>query len=138
MNEYLTQVFRYAWDHKIGIECSDLFSPNTPCGSNPAHRLIVINTNFHDQQQLPYQAAHEVSHVLNQDDGCLYLFTYSKTSIEGAANKRAIDILVPIFFEDIMPEDANINNFLQAFHIPSKMTDWSIESIQNYYQNVDL
>lgn len=138
MNDFLNQVLNYAWDNKIGIQCSDLFCPNTPCGSNPSNRMIVINTNFHDQQQLPYQAAHEVAHILNQDDGCLYMFTYSKTSMEGRANKRAIDILVPIFFEDIMPEQANVNDFLETFHIPSKMTDWATESIQNYYLNVDL
>lgn len=133
MDENLRLVLNYAMDHQIGFQCTDVLSPITPCGSNPKRRMILINTNFHDKIQLPYQAAHEVGHVLNQDEGCLYMFSYSKASAEGGANKRAIDILIPMYFADINQEDANVQRFLDAFHIPSKMSDWAFDSIQKFY-----
>lgn len=133
MNEYLKAVLNWGFEQGVGYQLCYRLSPVTPSGSNPKSKTVVINMNWHDPAQLPYQAAHEIGHVLNQDSGSLYMFTPSKVRYEGEANKRAIDILVPIYFEDVYPEDANIQEFLDSFHIPEKMRDWAKDSIQRYY-----
>ncbi|NVO88908.1 ImmA/IrrE family metallo-endopeptidase [Lactobacillus rhamnosus] len=130
---YLNEVLKYAVNHDVKYTLAYLLSPITPSTSNPKNRRIVINMNFHDQGQLAYQAAHEVRHVINEDSGRLYLFSASKNSIEGAANKGAIDILVPIYFDEIEEDDANVNCFLDALHIPYTMFDWAVQSIEDYY-----
>lgn len=137
MNDYLTQVLNYAFEHGIGVECSNDFCSDTPCASNPDARRIVINMNFHDQSQLPLQAAHEVGHILNQHSGLLYMFTLLKSKQEAEANLTALQILVPMYFADTDPEDANSQNFMDAFHVPEPLVGMAETEIRHYYQTLE-
>lgn len=133
MIDYLGAVLNVALDHGIGIECTSELSPDTPSVASPETRCMIVNLNWHDPQQLPYQAAHEIAHILNQDAGALYLFSLSRISIEGAANRGAINILVPIYFDGIDGHDANVERFMEAFQIPGTMWDWCEEAINDHY-----
>ncbi len=134
MNDYLTQVLNYAFEHGIGVECSNGFCSDTPCASNPDARRIVINMNFHDQAQLPLQAAHEVGHILNKHSGLLYMFTLLKSQQEAEANRTALQILVPMYFADTEAEDANSQAFMDIFHIPDSLAGVAEDEIKNYYR----
>lgn len=137
-NDYLNDVLNYGMDHGIGFKTSREFSKYTPSGSDPSHKQIVINTNWHDPAQLPYQAAHEIAHVLHEDPGVLYFVPTAKSGCEADANRGAIDILVPMYFADVEPEDANVNDFLQAFSIPAYMHDATCTAVREYYAGVSL
>ena len=89
--------------------------------------------NWHKPKQLPYQAAHEIMHVLHQDPACLYFYSASKNSIEGEANIGGIHMLVPLCFADVDQEDANLYQFMQAFDIPAPMEDTALEAIKEFY-----
>lgn len=134
MNDYLTQVLNYAFEHGIGVECSNGFCSDTPCASNPDARRIVINLNFHDQAQLPLQAAHEVGHILNQHSGFMYMFTLLKQGQEAEANRTAFHILVPMYFADTEAEDANSQAFMDAFHVPEPLVGMAEAEIRGYYE----
>ncbi|MCX2455670.1 ImmA/IrrE family metallo-endopeptidase [Lacticaseibacillus nasuensis] len=133
MNTYLWKLLNWATDHDIAWEVQDSLSPYTPCTSNPSNRRMVINSRYHDPLQLPFQAAHECGHIINGDSGTLYLYTPSKTALEGAASRTGIKILVPLFFDGVDDTDANSQRFVEAFHIPSSMVDWVQDEIVDYY-----
>ncbi|AYJ38161.1 ImmA/IrrE family metallo-endopeptidase [Lactiplantibacillus paraplantarum] len=135
MIDYFREVLDYVFDHGIGITLCGDFSSHTPSGSNPHNRQIVINTKWYKQRQLPYITAHEASHVLNQDSGVLYYSGTAKTPIEAKANRGAIDILIPIYFQDMEREFADQYTFMEEFEVPSFMEDYVISKIREYYAN---
>ncbi|EKS49966.1 hypothetical protein LRHMDP2_1600 [Lacticaseibacillus rhamnosus LRHMDP2] len=51
------------------------------------------------------------------------------------ANIGGIQILVPLYFADIDKEDANLNQFMEAFDIPTPMEDTALEAIKEFYIN---
>ncbi len=135
-DDYLTRVMNYGLDRGVGVQTTSELSPYTPCGSNPATHMIVINRNWHIHRQVPYQAAHEIAHVLHEDPGVVYFHVpTAKSGIEAEANRTAINILAPMYFDEIEPEDANIDEFLGAFAIPSYMYDVTYNAVRKFYEN---
>lgn len=125
-------LYNFAMDNKIIVQVEDSLSPLTPSVSDSATRRVMINANWHIRAQLPFHLAHEISHVLNGDSNVLY-FTPSKDGIEGQANRDAVALLVPLYFAETDQEDANVQRFVDAFHIPESMYEWALESINQYY-----
>lgn len=135
MNDnFMQSTLNFAFDHKIRYELTSAMNSDTPSGSSAYHRSIVINLNWYDQQQLPFVVAHETAHVLCSHRGISYFCDSSNSATEAEANRTAVDILVPMYFEDIDPEDANYHAFLDSFHIGESMADYSIDTIDDYYR----
>ena len=80
-SDMLREVLNYGFDRGVGAELTYKLKPYTPSVSNPETRWIAVNMNWHKPKQLPYQAAHEIMHVLHQDPACLYFYSASKNSI---------------------------------------------------------
>lgn len=132
-NDMLQRVLQYGFDHGVGFELTDHLDPYTPSASNPETGWIMINMNWHEPQQLPLHAAHEIEHVLHQDPKELYFFSNAKTRIEGEANRDALNILVPIYFADIDEDEANLDQFMEALDIPPYMEDAARSTIEQFY-----
>ena len=43
-------------------------SPSTPPAAKPSKKRIVMNPNWHNAREIPFQFAHEIAHILNDDD----------------------------------------------------------------------
>ncbi|MCZ2733612.1 ImmA/IrrE family metallo-endopeptidase [Lacticaseibacillus rhamnosus] len=127
------QIVDYGRSHDIGFELSDNLDPYTPSASNPETRWVAINMNWHDQKQLPFHAAHEIEHIIHQDPKELYFFSNAKTRIEAEANRDAVGLLVPLYFDDIDEEDANLEKFMSAFNIPASMSGIALKAIEKFY-----
>lgn len=132
-DEFMTSTLNFAFDHGIRYELTNEMDPNTPSGSSAYHKSIVINMNWHDQQQLPFVVAHETAHVICGHKGISYFCDSSNSATEAEANRTAVDILVPMYFEDVDPQDANYHKFLDSFHIEESMADYSINTIDDFY-----
>ncbi|MFT8868494.1 ImmA/IrrE family metallo-endopeptidase [Liquorilactobacillus nagelii] len=122
MNDYIEKLLEYAKNCKIGYELLYL-SPITPSASNAKTRMIAINMNWHRKKELPFQIAHEIAHVLNRDDASILYFStdVSHSKIEHAANSKAVDILMPMYFSECALEYANSEKFMSDFLIPGRM-----------------
>ncbi|MCI1283645.1 MAG: ImmA/IrrE family metallo-endopeptidase [Lacticaseibacillus songhuajiangensis] len=134
INDYLDQLLDMAAVYGIRVGILEPLSPITPCASNSATKRIVFNPNFHDPKQLPYQLAHEITHVLNGDSSVLY-FTPTKRGIEGDANKGAVQILVRMYFDGVEPDAARVDDFMSCFGITSDMRDYCVEATRDFYKN---
>lgn len=40
-------------------------SPSTPPAAKPSKKRIVMNPNWHNAREIPFQFAHEIAHILN-------------------------------------------------------------------------
>lgn len=118
INDIMASLMNTAMDRGYGVIVENKFSKQTPSAVNPQTKIIVVNGNWHDQDQLPFQLAHEIGHLINKDDSnCLY-FSPSKHGIEGRANRQAIKLLLPYYTDERPLEDFNSVDFMKAFKIP--------------------
>ncbi|ERJ48363.1 hypothetical protein Lp19_0523 [Lactiplantibacillus plantarum] len=63
----------------------------------------------------------------------MYFSGTAKTSIEAKANRGAIDILIPIYFQDIEKECVDMYAFINKFEIPTFMEDYVFHKIHDFY-----
>ncbi|MFD1485331.1 ImmA/IrrE family metallo-endopeptidase [Lacticaseibacillus baoqingensis] len=132
IDEIFSRLLDYAAIYDIEVGFEDRLSPNTPCTADSKTRRILINLNWHIPRQLPFQLAHEITHILNGDSNLLY-FTPSKTGIEGDANSGAICLLVPMYFENVDPSLARVDEFMSFFAISPNMRDICSGAIKGFY-----
>lgn len=95
----------------------------TPPSASYKYMKIAMNSNWHNPNETVFQLAHEIAHIINQDD-CIAFYHASYASqerIEREANVEAIKLLVPIFFD--MGYKRNVIKFMQVFHIPNYLFD---------------
>ncbi len=135
--DYMRAALQFTRNYGIRYTLTNEMNENTPSGSSAYYKAIVINMNWHDQQQLPFVVAHETGHVLCGHRGISYFCEPSNSATEAEANRTAIDILVPMYFADIDAQDANYHAFMESFHIKESLADYSIDTIDDYY-NGDL
>lgn len=132
INDIMASLMNKAMDFGYSVIVDNRFSSRTPSAVNPYTKTIVVNGSWHDPEQLPFQLAHEMGHLINKDDSnCLY-FSPSKYGIEGRANVQAIKLLLPYYTDERPLEDFNSVDFMRAFKIPQYL-----ESVVNeeFYKN---
>ena len=61
----------FAWDHNIGVEIGE-FGPNFRARTLPEYNLVIVNTNWHNHNEVPISFAHELGHNMNRDTGIRY------------------------------------------------------------------
>lgn len=115
------------WDH---------FSPTTPPGSSYKYHRVVMNLDWHRPQELTFQFAHELAHVIHGDSGDVVFYHASftgKESVEYKANVGAVKLLVPFYCQEIERECVNSANFMKVFHVPSYLGEVVRKKIAEYY-----
>lgn len=133
-NEAVTYLMNLAIENNIGVEFMNL-SPTTPPGVNVKGKLIAMNANWHNRDDLPIQLAHELGHIFNNDDSqsCLY-FSPSKNGIEGKANQTGISILMRPYLASKEKENISSTDFITTFHLPLSLESIVVDEIKKYYR----
>lgn len=121
MDNLMTFLRDYAFSNQIGYQFDSIRKPDQAPKSDFSLRVVFMNNNWKNPNEIPFQFAHEISHILNGDSGSNN-FCASSIYIkeEYAANKRATEILL---------EYCDLNNlayfdsvkFMLAFGIPLKV-----------------
>ena len=112
------------------------FSPTTPPGSSYEYRRVVMNLDWHRPEELIFQLAHELAHVIHGDVGDVVFYHASftgKESIEYKANVGAVELLVPFYCQGTEIQCVNSANFMQSFHVPHYLSGVVSEEIKEYY-----
>lgn len=136
MDDLMTKLLNFAFKKGISVTVANVLNPYTPCASRPSKHAIVINSNWHNPQEICLQTAHEIGHVLNEDAGVLYYCsTASHNSIEFKASQTGIDILVSLYFSNTIQEEANLDTFVNQLSIPSYLVPYAEGKIREYYLN---
>lgn len=135
LDHFLTAVLNRALDYHVGFEIVPLSPEQSPV-VDTRRRYIILNSNWPKPKELAFQAAHELGHILDGDVGH---FAYSNgcadTKVEGNANRTALSIVVPIYFDEIEQADANVEQFMDELAIPSWLHDASQTAISDFYSH---
>jgi Zn-dependent peptidase ImmA (M78 family) len=134
MNDILDDLFQYI--DSLGIKARLMYlNPFTPSACNPHTKRIAVNMNWYNRAELPFQVAHEIGHILNEDDACILYYStdVSKSKIEHAANSKALDILIPRYFRDCDYENANVANFMNELAVPTRMEEEAKKKTADYF-----
>ena len=106
------------FDYKIGVEFSNRLPPFAPPISyNHVGRLIIMNALWPYPAEIPFQLAHEIAHVLHEDQHYYNLNDGTANSGEASANIFAIKLLQKYCKENDYRFDTYYK-FAQAFGIP--------------------
>lgn len=106
------------FDYKIGVEFSDRLPPFAPPLSyNHVGRLIIMNARWPYPTEIPFQLAHEIAHVLHEEQHYYNLNDQTVDQGETSANIFAIKLLQK-YCDDNDYRFDTYYKFAQAFGIP--------------------
>lgn len=108
------------FDYHIGVEFTNILPPFAPSASyNKVGRLILMNSRWPYPTEIPFQLAHEIAHVLYEDQQYYNLNDKTKNSGEAQANTFAIKLLQRYCIENEF-NFSNVYQFAKCFGIPKE------------------
>lgn len=131
MDDIISWLANYAFDHGIGVTMSTDLSPNCPSFALANPKNIVINLNWSPRAEIPFSMAHEIGHVINGDNGHYQLTSVAHSKAEHDANLVAFQILR----EWAESHDVDVSEpylFMSCFAIPCKLSDQVAEEYARY------
>ena len=135
MKEVIEYLLNFAFNKGFGFILTDKLKSTTPSCANPTKNKIIVNMNWHNQNELPFQLAHEIGHMLNGDEGVLYYSSYSSHSkIERSADDTAIDLLFK-YCLDTNDVTLNYIDFMNYYGIPNYLEQNVRRRYADYFSN---
>lgn len=131
MDDIISWLANYAFDHGIGVTMSTDLSPDCPSFALANPKNIVINLNWCPRAEIPFSMAHEIGHVINGDNGHYQLTSVAHSKAEHDANLVAFQILR----EWAESHDVDVSEpylFMSCFAIPGKLSDQVAEDFTRY------
>ena len=120
---------RVIWEH---------FDPYTPSGASYEDMCVVMNLDWHNQHELVFQYAHELSHIIRGDKTDLAFYNTShnnKSGIEYQTNAIAVRLLVPFYCNDTDIKDINVYDFIDRYCIPRYLVDVATDEITKFFND---
>lgn len=136
MNDAVWYLLKVATNHHIDVQWAGVLSSYTPPACRCDTRIVCMNLNWHRKEEIPFQLAHELSHIINGDSGdaCFYNASFTgKASVEYKANVGAVKLLVPFYCQETHRENVNLCNFEHAYRIPNYLSGVVQEQVKKYY-----
>lgn len=118
-DKLMTYLMNYAmFEHKIGVEFTDKLPPFAPPISyNKPGKLIIMNAKWLYPMQIPFLLAHEIGHVLHENEKFYHLSSINTAKGEASENLFAIKLLQEYCIENEM-HFADCYKFAKCFGIP--------------------
>lgn len=119
-NFLMTYLLNYAMAHDIGYDL-------VPCGKDftskalPESRRIIINTDWANQDEIPFITAHEIGHIMNGDTGVRY---YDSGTINSKSEYHANIYGIKLLLRFCNDHDITFTNpikFCEQFGVPMKL-----------------
>lgn len=113
-------LMNYAFDHHIGIEFTYKLPPYAPSVSyNEPGRLIIMNSRWPFPTHTPFLLAHEIEHVLHEEESYFNLNDITNRKGEAQENFFAIKLLQQYCIENEF-HFTSIYQFARSFAIPKE------------------
>lgn len=121
-NYLFNMLINYALDHGIGLKMEPS-SKTLQCVSIPPANTIYVNTNYMNSNQLPFQLAHEIGHLVTEKDTTLYKKDNKvfRLKAERNANVKGLKIIIPMFLSLTEYSVNSIYPLMDQLQIPNKL-----------------
>lgn len=118
-DKLMAYLMNYAmFDCHIGVEFTDKLPPYAPSISyNEPGKLIIMNSNWQYPTQLPFLLAHEIGHVLHENEIYFSLNDRTRHNGEACENMFALKLLRQ-YCKDNSFYFNNYYQFAKAFGVP--------------------
>ncbi|WP_309295938.1 ImmA/IrrE family metallo-endopeptidase [Limosilactobacillus caecicola] len=136
--DMIWQLLHVAMDNHIDVQWAGVLSPYTPPACRVDTRIVCMNNRWHRPQEIAFQLAHELSHIINgePEDLCFYTASFTgKASVEYKANVGAVKLLVPSYCAEVDQDVVNVTNLEQRYMIPGYLDNVVREQVKEYYVN---
>lgn len=117
MNDVINWLSNFCLDNNIGFIFDKKLPPDAPSDSWGYPRLVLLNTNWHNPNELPFMYAHEIGHVVQEYPEYYNLAYLGTQKGEYSANLFAIKLLLKYCNENEI-EFSTYYQFAYAFGIP--------------------
>lgn len=125
MDDLLTYLFRLAFNNKIS--CALIWKDiNYQSVALPKEKLIVINQNCKNKNELPFIVGHEIGHIMNGDATTSFYCDKPLSSEEHKADLYSLNIIYDYAAEQFDTFEEPIQ-FVQQYGIPFRMLDDTLE-----------
>lgn len=123
-NPLTTKLLHYAMDHHILVKVIP-GSSTLPCVAILEANLIVINANYQNSKQIPFQIAHEIAHFCLEKDTTLYRASACtfRTWAEKDANQLALEIILPFYLELTNYSINSVYPVMRQLALPEHLTE---------------
>ena len=119
-DELMQFLINFTWDHHIGLDIGPYKADFKSC-SIPENNLVIINTNWKDQDEVPFSFAHELGHIMNGDTGIRY---YDSGTINSKSEYHANIFGIKLLLSFCNEHDIHFTNpvkFCEHFGVPFKL-----------------
>ena len=115
----MRHLMNYAmFDLNIGVEFTDLLPPLAPPISyNIPGKLIIMNGNWAYPTQIPFLLAHEIGHVIHENESFYHISALTRLKGEACENAYAIKLLHKYCVDNEIYFDS-CYSFAKCFGIP--------------------
>lgn len=121
MNDIMEWLSNYAYDNDIGYIMTHYLEPETPSTSDCDDRLVVINMEWKNANEVPFSFAHEIGHIMCGDKGKRY---FKSENIKDKSEYRANLFAIKLLFNFCSDYGYSFNNpikFCELFGIPTEL-----------------
>lgn len=120
MDELITYLINFALARGIGVTVSSQLPVDFPSSASSKQRKILFNTNWQNKSELPFILAHEIGHLLDDDEGINY---YSSATVHNQTEYRANCTAIDLLLHYCCINNINVDNpikFCEQFGIPNE------------------
>lgn len=133
VNDLIQYLFNFAFDHNIGVL---LLSTSKEYNSlaDKTKKTIIINTNWKNQNEIPFIIGHEIGHLMDGEPCLSYFCGTSLSSKERTADLFSLNIIFEYATLQYDSFEEPIQ-FIQQYGIPNRMLD---DAYRLFKKNNDL
>ena len=121
MNDIMEWLSNYAYDNDIGYIMTHYLEPDTPSTSDCDDRLVVVNMEWKNANEVPFSFAHEIGHIMCGDKGKRY---FKSENIKDKSEYRANLFAIKLLFKFCSAYGLNFTNpitFCEQFGVPTAL-----------------
>lgn len=119
MNDIMEWLSNYAYDNDIGYIMTHYLEPDTPSTSDCDDRLVVVNMEWKNTNEVPFSFAHEIGHIMCGDKGKRY---FKSENIKDKSEYRANLFAIKLLFKFCSAYGLHFTNpitFCEQFGVPT-------------------
>lgn len=132
MDNIIDYLLDYASSHSIGYKLTHDLPSSIPSCAFPETHEVLINMEWHNHEELPFQIAHELGHVINGDTGIRYYESFpTRSTSEYKANVVGIQLLLR-YCKDNQIVVNNPIDFCERFGVPAHLETTVAYQIQHF------
>lgn len=119
-DELIQFLYDYTYQHYIGLDYGP-YKPTLHSCAIPEQRRIIVNSNWENQNEVPFSFAHEIGHIMNGDTGIRY---YDSGTINSKSEYHANIFGIKLLLSFCNEHDIHFTNpvkFCEHFGVPFKL-----------------